>query len=77
LRLLGLGLPDFFRETWFPFMASLATLLILLAVRSSQAMPHNLVAMVLLPLAGAILFAGLVFAFQREEYARLKGFLVG
>lgn len=77
LRVLGLGLDDFFRETWFPFAASLATLLILLAVRSSPAMPHNLAAMVILPIAGAILFAGLVFAFQREEYARLKGFLVG
>jgi O-antigen/teichoic acid export membrane protein len=77
LKVLNLGLGDFFKETWFPFAASLVTLLVLFAIRSSVIMPAATAAMVLLPLVGACLFAALVFAFQREEYAKLKGFLVG
>ena len=77
LRVLDLGLGDLLKETWFPFAASLVTLVVLFAIRSSGIIPETIVYVVLLPLIGACLFAVSVFVFQREEYAKLKGFLVG
>jgi O-antigen/teichoic acid export membrane protein len=77
LSVLDVKLTELLKETSFPFGASLLTLLVLMSLRAGLVLPATIGSMIALTLLGICMFLGLVFAFQRHEYARLKGFLLG
>jgi O-antigen/teichoic acid export membrane protein len=77
LRAIDLTLVDMLREMWFPSMASVAIFVLVMFFKTSTANLVNIPMLTVLALSAAALYAALVLLFRREEYLRLKGFLLG
>jgi O-antigen/teichoic acid export membrane protein len=77
LKALGLSLKELLWEISFPLLASLLMLVSLALLKITVIAPQSWNALVLLPLFGIVIYSVLVLIFKKEEYSRLKVFLIG
>lgn len=77
LNALGLSLNDFLSEIKFPFFASLLMLICLELMKAALALSESIGSLMILSLFGAAIYAILILVFKREEYDKLKSFLLG
>jgi O-antigen/teichoic acid export membrane protein len=77
LRALGLSLSEFVSEMSFPLVASACMLGALEIVKAAPMMPEHAGSVVILIPVGAAVYGGLVLAFKKQEYDKLKQFVLG
>jgi O-antigen/teichoic acid export membrane protein len=76
-RVLGFTLTDVLRQMGFPFVASGTMLAFVMAVKTGFPTWTNLGVLAALAVTALAAYAALAFVFRREDYARLKGALLG
>jgi teichuronic acid exporter len=72
LRALGVGVREYFAELRFPFFASALMLGTIYLLSLVVARPRPIFALVSIVAYGATLYAGLVLALKRQDYAELR-----
>lgn len=77
LKALGLSLKGLLSEIKFPFFSSILMLISAELIRRMILLPQALNPLVILPWFGMAFYFTLVLVFKREEYTRLKAFLLG
>ena len=77
LRAIDLTLMDMLKEMWFPFVASTLIVASLMTLKENEVWLVNIGALTALAVSAICCYAAVVMLFRREEFVRLKGFLLG
>jgi O-antigen/teichoic acid export membrane protein len=76
-RVLGLSLAEVLRQMWFPFLASAAILVLVIALKRGFPAWANLGVLAAVVMGALGVYAALIFVFRKDDYLRLKGALLG
>jgi O-antigen/teichoic acid export membrane protein len=76
-RVLGLSLAEVLRQMWFPFFASAAILVLVMALKRGFPAWANLGVLAAVAMGALGIYAALIFVFRKDDYLRLKGALLG